>query len=342
MAERATVADVAIKAGVSVATVDRVLNRRRPVRRETADAVLQAAEALHYYATPLMRRRAAHLGRPVTFGFVLQKRAKPFYRALADALEAETAAASAIRGAARIRFVDELSPRALVRHMRELEDEVDALAVVAIDHPHISDEIERLRAGGTPTLSLLSHLSAPLACGHVGVDGRKAGRTAAWAIERCAKRRGPVGVLIGSHRYLGHEDREIGFRSYFRERGLGFDIKESIAYLDDETGAHGTLLELLGGGAKPVALYVIGGGVEGVLRALEEEQVSKDVALVCHELNAETRNALIDGTIDMIIDTSIVQVAKRAIEALIEAVDKADTPLGVRLVPFDIYVSENV
>ena len=43
---RPTVSDVAKKAGVSVATVDRVLNRRAPVKGETARRVLDAAQAL--------------------------------------------------------------------------------------------------------------------------------------------------------------------------------------------------------------------------------------------------------------------------------------------------------
>jgi len=44
MSKRPTVSDLAGAAGVSVATVDRVLNQRHPVREGTADRVLRAAE----------------------------------------------------------------------------------------------------------------------------------------------------------------------------------------------------------------------------------------------------------------------------------------------------------
>ena len=43
---RPTIADLAQAAGVSVATVDRVLNGRLPVRSETARKVSEAAERI--------------------------------------------------------------------------------------------------------------------------------------------------------------------------------------------------------------------------------------------------------------------------------------------------------
>ena len=57
MAKRPTIADLARDAGVSVATVDRVLNGRLPVREETARRVYEAANAIGYHAAGLIRQR---------------------------------------------------------------------------------------------------------------------------------------------------------------------------------------------------------------------------------------------------------------------------------------------
>ena len=46
MGKRATISDLAREAGGSVATVDRVLNRRLPVRENTALRVVAAANPL--------------------------------------------------------------------------------------------------------------------------------------------------------------------------------------------------------------------------------------------------------------------------------------------------------
>ena len=48
MANRPTLVDLAQAAGVSVATVDRVLNARHRVREPTAERVLAAAEAIDF------------------------------------------------------------------------------------------------------------------------------------------------------------------------------------------------------------------------------------------------------------------------------------------------------
>ncbi|MBC7479243.1 MAG: LacI family DNA-binding transcriptional regulator [Pseudorhodobacter sp.] len=48
MAQRATIADLAARAGVSVSTIDRILNSPDRVRAATAARVLAAAEELQF------------------------------------------------------------------------------------------------------------------------------------------------------------------------------------------------------------------------------------------------------------------------------------------------------
>src|ERR1700679_4126623 len=71
MSKRPTVSDLARAAGVSVATVDRVLNQRHPVREGTADRVLRAAEAIGFHATALLKQRLRVDVPRRTLGFLL-------------------------------------------------------------------------------------------------------------------------------------------------------------------------------------------------------------------------------------------------------------------------------
>lgn len=64
-----TIRDVAARAGVSVATVSRVFNSASVVRGETADRVLEAAEALHY--VPHVGARSLSTRRTNTVGVLL-------------------------------------------------------------------------------------------------------------------------------------------------------------------------------------------------------------------------------------------------------------------------------
>ena len=65
----ATIRDVAARAGVSVATVSRVLNGKELVREETSAQVLDAARALHY--VPNTAARSLSIRRSQTIGIVL-------------------------------------------------------------------------------------------------------------------------------------------------------------------------------------------------------------------------------------------------------------------------------
>jgi LacI family transcriptional regulator len=65
----ATIRDVAAQAGVSVATVSRVLNGKEVVRAETLRQVLEAAKALSY--VPNVAARALSIRRSQTVGIVL-------------------------------------------------------------------------------------------------------------------------------------------------------------------------------------------------------------------------------------------------------------------------------
>ena len=342
MGSRPTIADIATKAGVSVSTVDRVLNRRSPVQPKTARRVTDAAEALGYHGLALLRHRLRDLIPRRRFGFLLQREEKIFYQQLAADIRTAVATASQIQGEADIAFVDDLDAGHIAKTMARLGRQVDALAVVAVDHTLIADEIGRLRAAGVPTFALLTDVSAPAKAGVIAVDGRKAGRVAGWAMTRLTRHIGAVGVLVGSHRYRGHEDCEVGLRGYLREHGFGHRLLETALYLDRADLAHEVCLDLLQRQPDLVGLHVVGGGVEGCLAALKSERQVDDVVLVCHDLTQTTRQALAEGWLDMIIAPSTRQIAQMAVEAMIEAAAGNQRGTQRIAVPHEILVSESV
>ncbi|HVM84636.1 MAG TPA: LacI family DNA-binding transcriptional regulator [Candidatus Binatia bacterium] len=365
MSKRPTIPDLARAAGVSVATVDRVLNRRLPVREVTVERVLEAAEAIGFHAAGLIRQRLRDGTPSRTFGFLLQGRGDRFYQGFGEELAAATRARSDIRGKPVVEFVDELSPAVIAQRLSDLGARVDALAVVSVDHPHVSLAIERLRARGVPTFAVISDLTADTRAAFIGQDSRKEGRTAAWMIANTASRRTPngpspngqgpngqgkVGIIVGTHRYLCQETAEISFRSYFREHAPGFRLLESLVNLEDARIAQEATRDLLDRNADLVGLYICGGGMEGVIDAAREARAEglqhEPVAIVCNELSDKTRDALIDGILTAVISTRTGQIAARTVEAMAAAIGDpaqlAPAQPTQFLVPFDLYIAENV
>ena len=351
MSRRPTIRSVAQAAGVSTATVDRVLNSRLPVRDDTALRVIAAAERVGYHAAALMRERVRERAPLRTLGFCLQKRSDPFYQAFAREVAAAAARAKAQRCTAVVEFIDELEPGVIAERLTRVGAACDAVAVVAVDHPHVSAAIEALAAAGKPVFTLLSDLSAPSRAGYVGVDARQSGRTAAWAmrhIGRIARSDGSapeVGVFVGSHRYLGQETCEIAFRSYLREHAPHFRVLDTRVNLEDERLAHEATQELLARHPRLDGLYVAGGGVPGILRALREHP--RHVFTVCTELTAERRQALIDGVIDIVLGTPLQRIADTTVAMTLRALEQLAAG-GAPMVaahypqPFELFTPENI
>lgn len=341
MSKRVTLQDIADLAGVGVATVDRVINDRAPVSEKTAKRVLDAANELSFHAQELMRHRVHRLGPELRLSFILQKQSKWFYQKLASeiALAAETQSQARVR--ADIRFVGSLSADALISEIRKLKAQSDAIALVSIDHPSIAAEIEACRLDGVPVFALLSPLNPNVKCPYIGIDGRKAGRTAGWAMARIADQ-GEIGILVGSHRYLGHEALEVGFRSYMREHRPNTRLRDSIVYLDDEAIAYEAASELLTTCPKLKGLYHCGGGVGGVVKALKESAIERAPTYICHEVGPSARAGLIDGLIDLAIATPIEALARKAVAQMIEARLSKQANIADAILDFMPYTPESI
>lgn len=350
MSRRPTLADLAREAGVGVSTVDRVLNGRDPVRRPTAERVLTAAERIGFHATGLIRRRLGDADRPErAFGFLLQQRSSPFYAGLGTALAEAAREAPGVAGRARVEHVEDLAPEGVAERLLALGREADAVALVAADHPRVAQAVDRLLQegggdrGGVPVFALISDLSAAGRAGYVGLDNLKVGRTAAWAIAGLCKRPGPVGIFVGSHRYRCQEANEMGFRAYFREHAPDFHLLEPRTSLEDARYAYESTLDLLKQQPELVGLFVAGGGAEGVLRALREEEAHRRIVTVGLDLTEETRSGLIDGVLKLVLSHPRRLLAETVVQTMAHAVERGrgEPPRQV-LLPFDVLTPENL
>ncbi len=331
-----TMQDVAQAAGVGVATVDRVINRRAPVRADTAQRVLEAAHSLGFGRTGLIQARVGQQQRPIRLGFLLQSQRSPFYRELAQALRHSVLGLVQPRATARIAFMEDLTPRTVAAQLLALGAVVDAVALVAADHPVISQAVTSLQAQGKPVFALVSDLTAPGIAGYVGADNRKMGRSAAWYMARLCQRPGKVGLLLGSHRYLCQEQCEAGFRSYLRETAPGFELLETLVSLEDAALAEASTRELLHCHADLVGVYVAGGGIEGVLDALKQA-APKGLVTICHDLTDTTRQALLEGHAHVVLSHPREAMAQQLCAAMAHAGGTRQ-----QLLPFLAYTVANV
>ncbi|MEO9335881.1 LacI family DNA-binding transcriptional regulator [Mesorhizobium sp. SB112] len=341
MAKRPTIEQLAQESGVSVATVDRVLNRRLPVRAETASRVHDAAIRIGFHAAGLIGQRLREEQREIRLGFLLLKTDQPFYGPFAQDIEDAVAAARDLRASCKIDFISSQNPAEVVARLEAMAARTDAVAMVAPEHPMLSAAVERLKERGVPVFALLSDFAPAARHAYAGVHNGKVGRTAAWMIARSA-RPGKVALFVGSHRFHGHELREIGFRAFFREQAPGFTVLDTIVNMEAQELTHEAMLDLHRQHPDLVGVYVAGGGSGGLVTALREMSPDKRPVAICNELTADRRAALAEGLLTMVIHTPRERLCREIVPLMAQSLKPGGSAPAQIFLPFDIHLPESV
>ncbi|BBI42531.1 LacI family DNA-binding transcriptional regulator [Pseudomonas syringae pv. actinidiae] len=342
--KRPTIATVAAQAGLSVATVDRVLNARAPVNPATAEQVLKAAQAVGYFAARLIAQRIVEQRPTYRFGVLLLNTAQAFYANLAQAIDQAAQRRIGANLTCQFEYVTDRSPAAIVAQLEQLAVQCDGLAVVSFAHPLINAALEQIRQAGVPVIALLSDIHEKADEPYVGQDNYQVGRTMGWLLARtCGARKGSIGILLGGHRFLGHQARVEGLHSYLAEHAPGLRPLAPLINLDNCDITEEASLELLGSHEDLRGLCVVGGGGDGIISALS--QLPRRPALCCilQESTELSRLALARGLVDVVIDSQPLQIAEALINLLVELqTGNGFDPLRHRVyVPLQIVTSEN-
>lgn len=289
--------DVARRAGVSTATVDRVLNGRPGVRPVTVQRVLKAATELNYVLESDLPAALA----PLRLVFLLPAGTNRFLALLGRLIAASGPDLAERNIQARVEYIKSFSPELLARALTQHGKNADGIAFMALEHPAVREAVNALADKGVPTVTLISDLGGARRVACVGLDNRSAGRTAGYLIARfIGARKAKVAMIAGSLSYRAHEEREMGFLHLFEEMFPQIEVVGLREGQDDEARNYRQTRQFLAQHPDLAGLYNIGGGAAGVGKALRDMRRS-DVVFVGHGLTPDTRALLLDGTMDAVI-----------------------------------------
>lgn len=333
MAMRPTLADLADAAGVSTATVDRVLNERAGVSARTRQLVHDAARNIGY----LPEARASTS--PITLAAFLPQGTNEFIEDLRAHMIAEAKAMPGVE--LLMPEINGINPNVMASALTAVGD-VQGVAVVALNHPRVHDALLQLAAQGIPVVTLLSDLPDTLRQAYVGIDNLRAGRLAGEIITRFLgpSPSGKVALFAGSLTYRGHQERDVGLRQYLAEEAPDLDVLELRESGDDTERAYAHVTENLALHPEICAIYNAGGGTTGIARALHESGRSKSTVFVAHEVTTANKALLLDGTLDAIIDQNAKREAQETLATLVAtARGEAREPTQPRL---HLILKENI
>ena len=337
---RVTAQDVAEEAGVSLATVDRVLNKRSGVREATIQRVTAAMERLNF----VRDQAAANLARRRTykFTFIVSAGETTFFNDVRTEIEAAKKQAVNERINIDMIAVPPLDPGAIVDAIDACGDEIgDGVAVVAVDSQVLREAIRKLRERGVHVVSFISDIPNSGRERFVGIDNVAAGRVAASLLKRfISPRTGDVAIVAGSGSLRDHVERRIGFEEVMRTECPTLNVLpwiegEEVAEVVEEKLSH-----LLALNPNIVGLYSLGGGTRGVIDAIEA--ADQDISVVTVELSEHTRAALVSGTVDAVIVQDASHEVRSAIRVLKALADDAPINEKQERIRIEIFVRDNL
>lgn len=338
---RARATDVARAAGVSTATVDRVLNRRPGVRDVTVQRVLEAAARLAYL--PEDGPFAALAAKPLRLTFLLPAGTNRYLRMLGETVGYMEDQLAPLNVRCRAHTIEGFDPRVLAERLLHHGRRSDGVALMPLEHPLVREAVHTLADEGVPVVTLVSDLSNSRRAGYVGLDNRAAGRTAALLLGRfIGARAATVGLIAGSRSYRGHEEREMGFLSLVEEMFPQLQVAGLREGQDDAATNERQTLALLEQHPQLAGIYNIGGASDGVARALKLAGREQKVVFIGHGLTPDTRALLIDGTLDAVITQSPQSVVGNAVRIFANLRDGRDALAGVETLRLSIVLRENL
>lgn len=310
---KATFADIARRAGVGTATVERVLNGRGGVSPATTEKVVAAARGLDYFR----RLPEVHRGL-LKVEVILVRPDSSFFRRLSRAFERIAASLDPLVRVQRT-FMDETRPEAIAERIASAEIRRAGLIVAVPTHPKVQAALAAVAAAGVPVVQIVS-CAAPGIGDLVGIDNRSAGRTAALCVTRMQASSGMVGALCNPI-YQVHRDRILGFSDYLAENATTRLTFDWTAFgRDDPDQSANAVRAMLDTRPDLVGLYNAGGANAAILDVLSRHRRGRQVFFVGHELTETTAAALRDGVMAVVLDQAPEAQARRAVDIVLRKI----------------------
>ncbi|MBD0414060.1 LacI family DNA-binding transcriptional regulator [Oryzicola mucosus] len=339
---RPTVHDVAEAAGVSLATVDRVLNRRAGVRSTTVAKVEAAISRLGYVrdisAANLAKQRIYRLV------FIIPDGSNSFMRRLENELEQVKLRSALNRTDITVLKVPAFDGAALARALESIDSKtISGVAVVATESPMVREALARLHRENVHVVTLVSDAPAFKRGDYVGVNNVAAGRTAATLMGRFVGRRpGKLALVAGSMLVRDHVERRMGFEQVITAEFPNLTCLPVVEGRDDAATAREAVAACLSREPEIVGLYNMGAGNRGLIDALSADRAYAELTVIAHELSDHSRRALRDGLFDAVINQDAGHEVRSAVRILQARIDGTAVIDGQESIRIEIYLRDNL
>ena len=339
---RPTTKDLAIEAGVSLATVDRVLNDRSGVRQDTVDKVNQAIEKLGFTRNLIAANLAR--GKEYRFLFLLPRTGDQFLAGLIARINEANIAFSAEMNRAEVVHIHENDPHQIANFLTGLDPKsVDGVAIMAPESPQVRDAKARLGERGIDTVSFIAGQIAMDRNDFVGIDNHAAGATAGRLMGRFhAGKAGKILVIAETMHARDSLERRLGFDEVINSDYPQLDVLPSLETYGDAERTARILRTSFASHDRIAGIYIICAEARVPLQQVIQAFSHDRPVVIAHERTHFTEAALQSNQIDALITQDPGHLVRSAIRILRARKDRRVILASQEKIRIEILIKENI
>jgi LacI family transcriptional regulator len=333
---KARLRDVARAAGVSVGTVDRVVNARGSVHPETEKRVLAVARSLRLdRALDLRPTRMLRLGVLTESPTV-----DPFYDQMIAAFRASVHHYAHLNISVSFHFFDLDRRTSILDKIDLICETCDGLVIDGFEDPAVIDRLQNL-GPSFPVITIASDLPQSGRFAYAGADARAAGRVAAQLMGRfLIGRTGTILLITGLHAFTVQEQQELGFRAVIRERFPALRILQTFESFE-RPDLYDLIIKTFQEQPDLIGIFNLSTGNESVARALVDLGRERDTVFIITDITPAQRELLKKGIVDAILDLNEEELAWIAVEEFLVYFGRLPEKSRRSVPRFEIYLSED-
>lgn len=168
-----------------------------------------------------------------------------------------------------------------------------------------------------PVVTMMSDLPDSARLRYIGMDNFDAGKVAAFLMSKWLRvSRSHIVAVTGSHDFIGEQERILGFQRAMQQFAPQHQVSVLAGGYGIDDRMHQSVTAFLRSHADADAVYTVGGGNPGILRAFEEQKRPVN-AFIGHDLDQENCDLLQAGKIDALIEHNLQLDALHAFRTLL-------------------------
>ena len=320
-----TLKEIANRAGVSRATVDKVIHNRPGLKEETRQKVQKILDEAHY--KPNVAGKALVLSRaPIRIAIVVTPKQNPYIQEVLKGVERANREYASFGIETIVCPMKTLSSGEVISILNDLERvNISGVALFPIDDPEVTQKANELVNRGISVLTWNSEMEDIKSFVFIGQDHYKAGEVAGGLIKKLLPEGGNICIITSTKNLSCHQKRLGGFKKAISSGSSPYRIMDIQENEDISEEAYNITNYFCDRYEKINAIYMTSSGIEGAVKALDKNGY-EGVHLICHDVTPESVKLLKEEKIDFVLSQNAEEQGYALVKTLFEHLVEKKTP----------------